>query len=126
MANNPLVGQAPIEIDYEPVVSATKVSVKRNRQATTKKGADGTIGSAKGQPTITGTATRPVPKAGLELKLQELFGSEEGFTLTFRRGIERWACYGCQISGDDFSSDYEPGNTEQVINFTAADLVQIG
>jgi hypothetical protein len=126
MANNPLVGQSPIEINYEPVVSATKVSIKRARQVTTKKGAYGTIGSAKGQPTTTGTISLAVPKVGLEIKLQQLFDSDDGFTLTFRRGIERWACYGCQISEDDFSSDYEPGNTEQTINFTAADLVQIG
>jgi hypothetical protein len=67
----PNVGQSPIEINYEPAISATKVSLKRARQVTTKKGAYGTIGSAKGQPTTTGTISLAVPKAGLEIKLPQ-------------------------------------------------------
>jgi hypothetical protein len=125
MANTPLVGQSPVLVNYTPVVTITKVSSRRTRPVTVKKGAYGSIGSAKGQPQVTGSFTLAVPKAGSEIDLEALFNSDEGFTLTYTEGADRYALYGVQINEDDLNSDYEAGNTEKVVNFIATDKVRL-
>lgn len=125
MANNPLVGQIPIEVNNLTVVSITKVTVKRTRQVTVKFGALGPIGTARGFYKVQGTLTLAVPKAGLEIDLEALSNSEDGFTVTFSKGVERWACFGCHLSDDDLSNTPEAGETEVNVNFVAAELVRI-
>lgn len=125
MANQPLVGAAPFSINDVPVITVTKMSFKRSRPITIKKGAFGSIGAAKGQPTITGTITLAVPKTGLEIDLQAWFNSEDGYSCGFPKGTERWKAYGVYINEDDFNSDYEPGNTEQTLNLVAADMDRV-
>ncbi len=125
MANNPLVGQVPVEINNVAVVSVTKVTAKRSRQVTVKFGAFGAIGSAKGHFKVTGTITLAVPKAGLEIDLQALSESEEGFSINYPKGAERWACYGCHLSDDELSNTPEAGETEVTLNFVAAEMVRV-
>jgi len=125
MPFNPLVGQVPIEVNNVAVASITKVSIKRARQVTVKFGAFGPIGTAKGFYKVTGALTLAVPKVGLEIDLQALSDSEEGFTITFPKGAERWACYGCHLSDDDLSNTPEAGDTETTVNFVAAELLRI-
>jgi len=60
----------------------------------------------------TWTLTIAVTKAGVELDLQALSDSEEGFSLTFPKGREKWACYGCHLSDDDISNTPEAGDTD--------------
>lgn len=125
MANVPLVGQVPLLVDYKAVATITKMSIKRRRGVTVKKGAYGSIGSAKGQPQIEGSFTLAVPKGGSEIDLEAIFNSEEGATFTYQEGADRYGVYGVQISEDDLSSDYEAGNTEKTINFVATDKVKL-
>jgi len=125
MPFNPLVGQIPIEINNVGVASITKVSIKRARQVTVKFGAFGPIGSAKGFYKVSGTLTLAVPKVGLEIDLQALSDSEEGFTITFPKGAERWAVYGAHLSDDDLMNTPEPGDTETTVNFVAAEMLRI-
>jgi hypothetical protein len=125
MPFNPLVGQVPVEINNSVVTSITKVTIKRARQVTVKFGALGPIGSAKGFYKVQGTLTLAVPKAGLEIDLQALSDSEDGFSVTFPKGTEKWACYGCHLSDDDLSNTPEPGDTEVNVNFVAAEMLRI-
>lgn len=125
MASNPLVGQVPVEINNVAVVSVTKVTAKRSRQVTVKFGAFGAIGSAKGQFKVTGTITLAVPKAGLEIDLQALSDSEDGFSVNYPKGAERWACYGAHLSDDEISNTPEAGETEVTLNFVAAEMVRV-
>jgi hypothetical protein len=125
MPFNPLVGQVPIEVNNVAVASITKVSIKRSRQVTTKFGAFGPIGTSRGFFKVTGTLTLAVPKAGLEIDLQALSDSEEGFSITFPKGAERWAVYGAHLSDDDISNTPEAGDAEVTLNFAAAELIRI-
>jgi hypothetical protein len=125
MANQPLVGAAPIAVNDIPVVSATKVTYKRARNIVIKKGAFGTIGVGKGQPSYSGTVTFAVPKMGMEVDLQDWFNSETGYSLTFQRGVERWKATGVFLTEDDFNSDLDPGNTETTLNWVAADMIRV-
>jgi hypothetical protein len=45
--------------------------------------------------------------------------------LTFPKGAEKWACYGCHLSDDDISNTPEAGDTEVNINFVAAEMLRI-
>jgi hypothetical protein len=125
MPFNPLVGQVPVEINNVAVASITKVTIKRARQVTVKFGAFGPIGSGKGFYKVQGTLTLAVPKAGLEIDLQALSDSEEGFSITFPKGAEKWACYGTHLSDDEISNTPEPGDTEVMVNFVAAEMLRI-
>jgi len=125
MGNLPLVSQIPIEINNSPVASITKVSAKRSRQITVKFGALGSIGAGKGQFKVSGTMTLALPKAGLEIDLQALCDSEDGFSINYPKGAERWACYGAHISDDELSNTPEPGETEVTINFVATEMVRV-
>jgi hypothetical protein len=115
----------PVEINNVAVVSVTKVTAKRSRQVTVKFGAFGAIGSAKGQFKVTGTITLAVPKAGLEIDLQALSDSEDGFSVNYPKGAERWACYGAHLSDDEISNTPEAGETEVTLNFVAAEMVRV-
>jgi len=125
MPFNPLVGQVPVEVNNSAVTSITKVTIKRARQVTVKFGALGPIGSAKGFYKVQGTLTLAVPKVGLEIDLQALSDSEDGFSLTFPKGAEKWACYGCHLSDDDLNNTPEAGDTEVTVNFVAAEMLRI-
>lgn len=125
MPFNPLVGQVPIEVNNVAVVSITKVTIKRSRQVTVKFGAFGAIGTSRGFYKVSGTLTLAVPVAGLEIDLQALSDSEDGFSITFPKGAERWACYGAHLSDDDLSNTPEAGDTETNLSFVAAELLRI-
>lgn len=125
MSNLPLVGAAPTYINDVPYITVLKINVKRTRNVVIKKGAFGSIGAAKGQPQIAGTITLAVPKTGLEIDLQAWFNSDTGYSISYPKGTERWKLYGAYINEDDFSSDYEPGNTEVTLNIVAADMDRV-
>jgi len=121
----PLVSQIPVEVNNQPVISITKVNAKRSRQVTVKYGPYGAIGAGRGHYKINGTLTLALPKAGLEVDLQALSDSEEGFSLNYPKGAERWACYGCHLSDDELSNTPEAGETEVNLNFVAEEMVRI-
>jgi hypothetical protein len=125
MSNRPLVGQVPVQVNHAPVTSITNVQARRQRKNTVKQGAYGPIGTAKGQPAVTGSFDLAVFKIGEEIDIEALWNSEEGFTLTFQEGNRRYMCTGCQIDSDEISSAMEQGETNKKISFTATEKKKV-
>jgi hypothetical protein len=123
--NLPLVSGVVLAINNIPVVTNTRVSVKRARNVTQKYGALGPIGSAPGQFKISGTLTLAVPKAGMEIDIDALSASETGFSVTFQKGLNRYLITGSHIADDGLENDPESGNTDNVVNFVATELIPI-
>lgn len=125
MANRPLVGQVPVQVNHVDVTSITNVQAKRSRQNTVKQGAFGAIGTAKGQPRVTGSFELALFKLGQEIDIEQLWDSDEGFTLTYQEGDRRYLLTGVNISDDDMSAAQESGDVKRTVNFTATDKRRI-
>lgn len=121
MANQPLVGQVPVQLNFVPVTTITNVTSKRNRTNQVKKGAYGAIGTAKGVPGVSGTFELALPQAGLEFDLELLWDSPQGFTLTYQVGVKRYMLLGCQVESDDLANTPESGDAKITVSFTATD-----
>src|SRR5215831_16246380 len=124
MANIDLVGQIPVEINHQQVITATRLSAKRTRTVTVKKGAQGPIGAAKGVFNISASLTLAVPKPGMEYDSQLLDLLAGGFTMSFPRsvvpfGVEKWVIVGCVIADEETTNDPGEGNAEVTWQITA-------
>lgn len=123
--NLPLVGGVVLAIDNIPIVSNTRVNVKRTRNVTQKYGALGPIGSAKGQFKISGTLSLAVPKQGMEVDIDGLSARDEGFSVTFQKGTNRYLITGAHISDDTLTNDPLQGETDNEVNFVATEMIPI-
>lgn len=125
MANLPLVKGVVTSINHIPMTTTTKVSIKRTRNITQKFGPFGPIGSAPGQYKISGNLSFAVPKTGLEIDIDALSASDTGFSITFQKGTKTYLITGAHIADDEISNDPETANTDNVVNFSATEMIPI-
>jgi len=124
MAQLDLVGSIQCEIDHVYAITCTKLTVKGTRPVTVKYGAQGAIGSARGQEKVTISITLAVPKTGLEFDLLGTMERPGGFTFSFPVGAERHSVYGCLRTDRSLSNTMEAGDTEFSLDATGTDWVR--
>lgn len=124
MANQPLVSGIVTAIQNQPMLTTTKVSLKRSRAVTQKFGALGAIGTAVGPFKFQGTLTFAVPVAGLEIDIDALAALPNGFSMNFSKGARRYLITGCQINEDGIDNDPESANTDNQVSIMATEMVR--
>jgi hypothetical protein len=124
MSNLPLVAGIVTSIDSIPMLTTTKVSIKRMRKVTKKFGPTGPIGTAVGPYQITAVLTFAVPVAGIEIDIDSLSARPGGFSFNFSKGARRYLVTGCQLSEDSIDNDPENADTNNQVTIEATDMVR--
>lgn len=125
MSNISLVGSIQAEIDHVFGVTISDLSFNGDRPVTVKFGAQGAIGSSKGQEKVSGSFKLAVPATGMEFDIAALMAKPGGFTVTFPIGSERHQLYGCQVTKRSLTNNPEGGNSEFSLEFTATEWVRV-
>lgn len=112
-----LVGQVPVELNNVPYATITKVNIKGQQPTVDKGGPFGYIGTAKGRARGGFSLQLAVPKTGLEADFQALDG-DEGFTITYSLGSQRWMLTNCHWNEDGIDNDPDAGNTDYSVSGT--------
>jgi hypothetical protein len=123
MANLPLVAGIVTAIQNQPMVTVTKVSLRRTRAVAQRYGALGPIGSAAGPYKFQGTLTFAVPISGLEIDIDALSALPTGFSINFSKGARRYLVRGCFISEDGVDNNPETAETDNQVSIVATEMV---
>ncbi len=119
-----LVGQIPVEINNSPVVSIVKFDAKNSKQTNNRYGAYGFIGASRGQAHGSWNATLAVPKTGSEVAWDAI-DTEDGFTITYSEGSNRYMLLYCHLNDDGISNDPDAGSSDKSVSGTYGKRVQI-
>lgn len=125
MANLVLQPVIQAEINHAFAITLYDLSFNGDRPVAVKYGAQGAIGSAKGQEKVSGSFKFAVPVTGLEFDWVALMAAPQGFTVSFNIGAERHQAYGCQVTKRGVTNNPESGDTQYSIDFVATELIRV-